>query len=237
MGQSYQMGGFQPPPPFTKKLMIGTLILAIIEVIVEQWVGFPLQEIMVWRSFGSGFQPWQIFGSFLYLAQSPIQILLDILMIYFFVPPIQRKFGRKGVLRLAGFTVAISSVFALSMDLIGAVNTGLFFGIGPLLTAMFVVFGLSNPQARILLLFIIPIQASWIAWGSGLLAFLYFIMTRDLNSALWLGGWIAGFAFMNSQKFNKYRSKKIKAQHLATQERVRSKFKVYKGGKDDDTFH
>lgn len=241
MPPTYQLGGFEPPPPFTKQLMIGIFALAVVEIIAQQWIGIPISDLLAWKVFGAGFQPWQVIGNYFLLAESPIQLLLDILMVYFFVPPIQRKFGRKGFLRLAAYTIAIASVFGLLLNLIGAVVTGPTFGLGPLLTAMFVVFGLSNPRAQILLFFILPIKAIWIAYGTSVLAFLYFITTRDLGSALWLGGCASGFVFMNLGKLEALRKKQVHSKHRAVQERAnakaRAKFQVYKGGKDDDIGH
>jgi hypothetical protein len=69
------------------------------------------------------------------------------------------------------------------------------FGIRPFITAMVVIFGLKNPFATIYLLFF-PIQASWVAWGSGILALLNFFAGRTLESLLILGGWITGYLFV-----------------------------------------
>ena len=241
MPPSPRFGGFQPPPEFTKRLMIGIFVLAVIEIIAQQWIGIPLTTLLVWKPFGAGFQPWQILGNYFLVAEGPIQLLLNILMVYFFVPPIQRKFGRKGVIRLAAYTVGIASAVALLLDLIGAVVVGQASGIAPLLTAMFVVFGLSSPRATIMLFFILPVQAIWIAYGATIMAFLYFITSRDLSSALWLGGCAAGFAFMNLGKLESYRKNQVRKKHKAIQARAREKakqkFTVYKGGKDDDIGH
>ena len=114
-------------------------------------------------------------------------------MVYFFVPPIQRKFGRKGVIRLAAYTVGIASAVALLLDLIGAVVVGQASGIAPLFDSH--VCGLWPLKSRAtiwLLFFILPVQAIWIAYGATIMAFLYFITSRDLSSALWLGGCAAG---------------------------------------------
>ena len=107
-------------------------------------------------------------------------------------------------------------------------------GISPFVTAMIVVFGLYNPRAIIYLL-IIPVQAAWIAWGSGLFALLSFLANRTLDSSLWLGGWIAGYAFIESQPGGVIRRFFIRQKHKRTHDRL-NKFKVYKGGKDD-TIH
>ena len=115
----------------------------------------------------------------------------DWLAIFFFLGPAERTLGRRGLLRATLLTVALSAVLGFLLLVMGAVSPRApFVGLNPIITALIVVFGLSNPNASILLFFVLPIKAAWIAWGSGLFALLNFLALRDLDSSLWLTGWI-----------------------------------------------
>ena len=135
-------------------------------------------------------------------------------------------------------TIGVATIFASILIIIGAVSptSGPFMGIGPLVTAAFVVFGMSRPNAMVSLYFILPVKAIWLAWGSGLLAVLYFLATRDMSSTMWLAGWLGGFVFMKLPKRGGLRSLLIQWKHRRTQQRIR-KFTVHDGGKNKDIFH
>ena len=226
---------FDPPPPFTKKIIIGLLLLYVVELIVEQWMSVPLLALMAWQPGQTLNSIWQPFTQFFYQGSGPFSALLELLALYFFLPPAQRSFGRKGIYKLALYVVATVVFFGSLMLILGAVTGSTpAMGISPFITALVVVFGLSNPNATIFLL-IFPIQAAWVAWGTGLFAGLGFLSTRSLPSALWVAGWIAGYVFMETRPGGRIRRFFIKRKHAQTNKRL-SRFTVIDGGKDD-TFH
>jgi hypothetical protein len=228
-------GGFQPPPPFTKSLLMLLLGLYVVELIASSWLGIPLSQLLGWHP-GVGFELWQPITCFFIQGGSPISAMLNLLMVYFFIPPIQMSFGRKGVIRLAAITVGISIFFCSLAIVTGAINASIpFMGIDPFITAAIVVFGLTRPKAQILIFFVLPIQAAWIAWGTGLLASLNFLFSRDIGSAMWLGGWLGGYLFMRLPKKGGMSSILTHLRHSRTQQKLR-KFTVIDGGADD-TYH
>ncbi len=119
--------------------------------------------------------------------------------IYFFLPVVVQSYGRKGLNRLLLWIAIITT----TVGLIGIITHAIpststpAYGIRPLITAMIVIFGLKNPYATIYLLFF-PIQASWVAWGSGILGLLNFFAGRSLESLLVLGGWLTGYLFVTN---------------------------------------
>jgi hypothetical protein len=122
------------------------------------------------------------------------------------------------------------------------INNGVWFGIEPFLAGLLVIFGLSRPNAQILLFFVLPVRAAWVAWGSGLLCLLYLLSDRNLSSAMWAAGWISGFVWLRGGM-----QKTIKQQILRWKQRQLkqklSRFDVIEGGQgwgsvsDDDNVH
>jgi hypothetical protein len=110
------------------------------------------------------------------------------------------------------------------------------FGLHPFLIAMVAIFGLKNPFATIYIL-VFPIQASWVAWGSGILAVLNFFAGRSLESLLVIGGWVTGYLFVTgngqikpTKLWRKYTSK---SKHNKRHRRLQA----MDGGKSDKYEH
>jgi len=234
---------FDAPPPFTKQIIFALLGLFVVLLIVENWIGIPLRELLAWHPEQIFARPWQAITHFLYQGTRPINFLFELLSIYFFLPPMQRNYGKKGIYRLSAIVLFVTAFFGALSIVLGAIaQKEPALGIGPFVTAMIVVFGLTNPRATILLI-VFPIQAAWIAWGTGLLAALGFLSTRSLPAALWLAGWIAGYAFIELQPGGKIRRFFIRRKHQQTHKRLHEKssrkkphLTVHTGGKDE-TFH
>lgn len=230
---------FDAPPPFTKQILFALLALFVAFLILENWIGIPLEDILAWHPEHLFSRPWQALTHFLYQGTRPLNFLFELLAVYFFLPPMQRNYGRKGIYRLASFVLFITAILGSLAIIVGAIaRKDAALGIGPFVTAMIVVFGLTNPRATILLI-VFPIQAAWIAWGTGLFAALGFLSTRSLPSALWLAGWIAGYVFIEMQPGGKIRRFFIRRKHQQTHRRLHGKeshLTVHKGGKDE-TFH
>ena len=229
-----RMGMGPPMTPLTRDLLIALLALFVIQLLAENWLGLPVLAMLAWWPFGSGsFHPWQPLTAFLINGPSPVEALLDWLMIYFFAPTAQDAFGSRGFLRAMGFTAIFSIVAGLALLAIGAVGTPTpFLGLNPFITALIVLFGLSRPNAQILLFFVLPIKAGWVAWGTGLLAALTFLFSRDLGSALWLSGWLAGYLWLELQLPGGLRRPILRLQQWWLRRKLR-RFKVIDGGRRD----
>ena len=230
---------FDAPPPFTKQIIFALLGLFVVELIIENWIAIPLYELMAWHPEQLLNKPWQVLSHVLYQGTRPINFLFELLALYFFLPPMQRNYGKKGVYRLCSIVLLTTISFGVLATFLGAIaKREPALGIGPFVTAMVVVFGLTNPRATILLI-VFPIQAAWIAWGTGLVAALGFLSTRSLPSALWLAGWLGGYFFIEMQPGGKIRRFFIRRKHQKTHQRLHGKkpnLTVHQGGKNE-TFH
>lgn len=182
----------------TRTVLAALVVLYVLQLIAEAWLGLPIISLLAWWPFGSGaFQPWQPLSSMLLNGPDPIGAFFSWLLLFFFLPPVEQSFGRRGVARAAGLTLLVSVALGLGLQAVGAVaGTTPFLGPDPFLTALTVLFGMSRPNATILLFFVLPVRAIWVAWGTGLMALLFFLATRSLDSALWVAGWIGGWLWL-----------------------------------------
>lgn len=199
MQRSVQFG--PPSPPFSglsRTVLIASVGLYITQLIAESWLHLPVVELLAWWPLGSDqLRPWQPLSAWLLNGPDPLAAFFTWLAIWFFLPPVEETFGSRGLSRAAATTISLSLVLGFVLQLLGAIaGQGPFYGPGPLLTTLTVLFGFSRPNATILLFFILPVRAIWIAWATGLLALLYFLATRTLGSALILTGWIAGWLWL-----------------------------------------
>ena len=195
-GSQMSPGGFGfDVTDLTRRVLVALVGMYVAQLVLSEWVGVPLMAWLSWQWPPSGtFYPWQVVTAYLLNGPTPMAAFFDWLAIFFFLGPAERALGKQGLLRSVLITMAVSAVLGFGLLLTGAVVArGPFIGLNPLITALVVIFGLANPNARILLFFIIPIKASWIAWGSGLFALLNFLAFRDLDSTLWLSGWLGGY--------------------------------------------
>ena len=233
MPRTMMSSGFPPPPPFTRNVLLGLLGLYVLELLLQSWLQIPVQ-MLGWYP-NANFALYQPITCYLVQGQQPISVLFSLLMVYFFFPTVQKGFGKKGLIRLIQFTVAIGTFWGALMIVSGAVvQSTPFMGISSFITAALVVFGLNNPRATILLFFIVPIQAAWIAWGTGLLALLNFLFGRSLESAMICSGWLSGFFFMKTKGRIGIKSLYTQFKHKQTQKRIRN-FRVLDGGKKKTT--
>ncbi len=234
-------GGFQFTP-LSKAVLIALVSIYVLQLVAETWLGLPVLRTFGWLPFQGGFQPWQPFTAFA-LNGSPMRAFFDWLFIFFILPAVEPMFSLERLKRFAVFTYLGSIVFGFAMLLLGAVHIrGAWFGIEPLLAGLLVLFGLSRPNATILLMFIIPIKAAWVAWGSGLLCLLNVLSGRDLGSAMWLAGWLCGYVWLRGGIMPALRKTLLRFKHQQLKKKL-SRFDVIEGGKgwgnngDDDLVH
>jgi len=108
----------------------------------------------------------------------------------------------------------------------------------PSLLALIVVFGLLNPEATILLMFVLPVKAKYLSYGTILITFLTFLAKANPHGAYHLGGILFGWLYLKGFLDPKRLYLKILEWRLA---RRRSRLKVISGLKDQDkqppTYH
>lgn len=215
------------------KLSVGTLIaFFVLQLVCINILGLPLGDWVFMHPFRSElWAPWQPLTSF-FFSSDVLSALINWLVLAWFIPPAQDALGSKGLIRAVTTAAVGAMVLTTVLDMAGLLTGGIHIGINPILTALVVIFGLSNPNATIRLFFVLPVQAKWVAYGSGLIALLYFLSSRDLGSTMYLSGWIFAFGYMSiGQDF--FKQWRLRRQAKKSEKEL-GKFTVIRGGKDDN---
>ncbi len=229
--------------PLTKKIIIALVAIYVAQLIAENWMGFPVTSWLAWWGVqGEGwgmFRVWQPASAFLINGPSPFSAVIDWLILFFFLPPAEQTLGKRGVFSVCAFSWLAAVLLALPLIFLSIIQVPQpYLGLNCFLTALIVVFGLSRPRARILLFFVIPIRAAWVAWGTGFLAFLFFLYSRNLESAVALFGWGGAVAWMYAEGSPSALMRKLRMRRFVRRARPRPRrFDVIEGGKgqgDDD---
>jgi membrane associated rhomboid family serine protease len=210
-------------------------VVYIVELIGQQWLGIPAYQLLALSPIKSGnFQFWQLVTHpLIHDPGAPIGFLINCLVFYFFAGTIESAFGTQGFLRLYAIT-------ALGGAAAGLVFSGLtsfsapMSGMMPSLLALIVIFGLLQPEATILLMFVLPIKAKYISYGTIIVTALTFLAQTNAHGAYHLGGIALGWLYFRSPAQwldpNWWRWKYF--EH--TQKKRRSKFTVVKNNTHDD---
>ena len=228
--------GFGPTLTSTGKIML--IIYAavyVIELLGQQWLGIPVYQWLALSAPNSGlFHIWQLITHpFLHDPGAPIWFLLNCVVFYFFAGTIESALGTRGFLQLyiiAALGGAVACLLFGSMASFNAPCAGMM----PSLLALIVVFGLLQPEATILLMFVLPVKAKYISYGTIIVTALTFLAQTNLHGADHLGGIGLGWLFFRSPTHwldpNWWRWKYFER----SQKKRRDKFTVIDGRKDDD---
>ena len=212
-----------------KYMLIVYAAVYVLTLVGEQWLGVPLYGRLALSSLSSGqFQFWQLLTHpLVHPPNAPIGFLIDCLVFYFFAGTVETALGTRRFLRLYGMAV------------LGGAASGLLFGglapcagMLPSLLALIVVFGLLNPESTILLMFILPIKAKYISYGTVIVTALTFLARTNPHGAYHLGGIALAWLYFRSPAHwldtNWWRWRLFEY----SQKKRRSKFTVIDGGDD-----
>jgi len=237
-----QTQGFRRPIGFgttltaTGKIMLIVYAAAyVLELIGEQWLGAPIYGLLALSPLNSGnFHIWQLFSHpVIHNPGAPIGFLIDCLVFYFFAGTIEAALGTRRFLRLYIAAAVGGAAAGLLFSSLTAFNAP-YAGMMPSLLALIVVFGLLNPESTILLMFILPVKAKYISYGTVIVTALTFLARTNPHGAYHLGGIaLAWFYFRSPTHWldaNWWRWKFFSH----SQKKRRSKFTVIDGRKDDD---
>jgi membrane associated rhomboid family serine protease len=208
--------------------LVRTVLITLFVIYVVQLLTAPLMtDLFAWQPIGAGFRPWQVITA-PFLGGEPIGTVFTWLTLYFFLPLLEGTLGLKKL----GQATAFAWFFAVLLTFGGmalGLQDGTMLGGGPILLAYTALFGFLLPDLTFLLFFIIPMKAKWIGWGAGLLAFLYFLYTPHMVTALaifaWVGAWL--WAGWHNGAFRRMR---LQAQRRKVQKQM-SRLEVLDGGK------
>jgi membrane associated rhomboid family serine protease len=220
--------------PLTRKLLIVYASIYVVQLLMQHWFRIPLTDYLVVHPAGSDdFRFWQIFTHpFVHDPNSPIIFLIDCLVFYFFANPVQYMFGSRGFLFLFYFSALGAFIAGFACSLIPGFAHP-FSGMSPSIISLIVVFGLLNPEAVVYLMFIIPLKAKYISYGTVVVVAVTFLAKANPNGAWHLGGILFGYLFLRGPR-NVLDPSGLYQRYLMWRfERKKRRFTVYEGGKSD----
>lgn len=225
-----------------KRLLLIYGAIYIIELLLEHWLRIPAIAFLQLYPFKfKGFHVWQIFTHpFIHNPQAPISFLINCLIFYFFAAPVEHAFGSKRFLILFYLSALGGALCGLIFSSVSGFTVP-FLGMLPSILSMIVIFGLLNPEATILLMFILPIKAKYISYGTVLITLLTFLAKANPHGAYHLGGILFGYIYFKGPR-TLFDPNLIYLKYLEWQlKKKRSRFRVIDGDKekDDDkpTYH
>lgn len=189
-------GGFQFGHGFPMTLWVKRLLIAnFVMFVATGMLGIVPPAIFDALAFGVPdflLRPWSLV-TYMFLHGSFIHLFGNMLILFFFGPPLESKWGGRFFIRyylICGLGGALFSVVLYSMlgptSMIGA--SGAMFG-------LLLAFAMNWPDAKIYLYFLFPVPAKWFVTALGVMTLFATAQGSGGGVAHWahLGGMVAGF--------------------------------------------
>lgn len=224
-----------------KGLLIAYSVIYVLELILEHWINVPVVRALQLHAVKSeGFRWWQVVTAhFIHDPVGPIGFLLNCLVFYFFSAHVEFAEGTRRFLIIFFGAALGGAVFGMLFSMVSGFNAP-FVGMTPSLLALVVIFGLLNPEATILLFFVIPIKAKYLSYATVLITFLTFLAKVNPHGAYHLGGIFTGYVlFRGPGQVLDPNMLYIRYHQWRFERKKRARFRVIQGYKDqrerDDT--
>ena len=225
-----------------KQMLIAYAAIYVAELLFEHWLKFPVVDrLMIYPFSSDRFHLWQVATHpFVHNPTAPMGFLINCLIFYFFAAPVEYAFGSRRFLTLFYASAAGGAVCGLLLSSVSGFSVP-FMGMLPSLLALIVIFGLLNPEATILLMFILPVKAKYLSYGTIGITLLTFLAKANPHGAYHLGGILFGYIYFRGPK-DLFDPNRLAAQYFTWRfNRKKSRFTVIDGSKkkDDDkpTYH
>jgi membrane associated rhomboid family serine protease len=218
-----------------KTMLIGYVVIYILELVFEHWLAVPLYGWLALGPLNSGlFHVWQLVTHpFIHNPGAPFGFLINCLIFYFFAGTVESALGTRRFIKLYCTAALGGMVIGLLFSALSAFSTP-FSGMMPSLLSLIVVFGLLQPEATILLMFVLPVKAKFISYGTIAVTALTFLAKANPHGAYHLGGILLAYLYFRPPGHllnpNWWRWK----YYERTQQKRRSRFTVIDGKNDDD---
>ncbi len=179
----------QRPPPLTLGLIIALVVLWIgFALAVRTGPGAALFSALVMNPNGilEGRLWTLVTSSFLHPPNTPFAVLLNALLLYFFAPELEQRWGNKRWLLFVVLTAFFGGLTTFALSFLGLNVTG-FAGATAIATGFLTAWALTFPQREILAFFVLPMKAIHLLYLELLIVGLGFISTGPTSGSS-LGG-------------------------------------------------
>ncbi len=217
-----------------KQLLLIYVVIYVLELITEHWINIPLVSyLMLHPIHDPHFLIFQFMTHpFIHDPYAPLGFVINCLVFYFFSRPVEEVLGAKRFLTLFYISALGGAIVGFAFSTVSGFNTP-FLGMLPSLLALVVVFGLLTPDATILLMFILPVKAKYLSYGTVLMTVFTLLAKVNPHGAFHLGGILFGYIYFKGPHL--FMPGSLRMKYLAWQlKRRRSKFRVINGSKGDD---
>ena len=221
--------------PVGKFMLTVYATVYILELIGVHWLALPIYDSLALSpAFSPHFRLWQLVTHpVIHNPGAPIGFLIDCLIFYFFAGTVESALGTRKFLGLYFIAAAGGAAAGLILNSLTSFGTP-YAGMMPSLLALIVVFGLLRPEATVLLMFVLPVKAKYISYGTVIVTALTFLAKTNAHGAYHLGGiGLAWFYFRSPAQWldlNWWRWKHFER----TRKKRRAKFNVINGKNVDD---
>ncbi len=201
------------------------LIVSFLIYIAQLATGMLLYRLFAWLPFGGGFMPWQPLTAFLLTGPDPKTAAFGWVGIFFLVGMTQRVLGNRKLAYAVLATWAGIVVSTLLLLAFTPLPSTMYVGYEPLLLALISLFGFYAGDAQVLLMFVLPVPAIWMAWGSGVYALLWLAFMPGNVTWASVAAWLSVFVFqyIDQGGLRRFRNQRQRAQ-------VARRFAVHEGG-------
>ena len=218
--------------PLGKRLLLFYGCIYVLELLFEHWLKIGIVAALELHPLGNGgFHFWQLITHpFIHNPNSPISFIISCIIFYFFAAPVEHNFGTKRFLIFFYASALGGALCGLGFSLVAGFDLP-FLGMMPSLLSLVVIFGLLSPEATILLMFILPIKAKYLSYGTVIITFLTFLAKANPHGAYHLGGILFGYLYFKGLgKYLDFSSIRLKYFEWRLEKR-KSRFTVIDGGK------
>jgi membrane associated rhomboid family serine protease len=184
MNLSYQL------TPWVKRLLIANTVVFLLTWVlgagfVLEWFSFQPTKVL--------FRPWTPF-TYMFLHGNFWHLFMNMLMLFFFGPPLESKWGSKEFIRyylVCGFGGVVLSLLFVSYSIIGA--SAAIYGV-------MLAFAMVWPEAPIYVWGIFPVKAKWLVAFMFLITFMNAVGSAGGGVAHFahLGGFLAGLIYLKT---------------------------------------
>lgn len=156
---------------------------------------YAIRKLMIWQFITANF----MHGNLTHL-------LFNMLGLYMFGGPVEKKVGQKELIKYFLICGVGGYVLAFILWIIGVTPNNLIVGASAGVYGLLLAFSLLYPKQKVLLFFLIPMQAKWLALLFGGLEFLLSFRNDGISHIGHLGGILAGvgyFIYIKKLSFGK----------------------------------